>query len=572
MSNPLLRGPAKMAEVFALLPQVRRRLPEARLPFQRPQVLAAMAATALVVRAVKESRRLSPFARELVSGLLSLAPAVMAMRGSELAAYHGAEHISIGSYEHGERRAREHERCGSHLLGPLVISSAVGGALASRAPAHLRTPARLGAQLGAVAAATEIFGWMTRHPEHRISRALAWPGHELQHRVATAEPTPDQLEVAEAALAACLTWSDARAVLREKTATKRLPPEIFDLPVEKMREGYYTDAYFNHTREVLLRDGRHPRVVMQVFQKKHSYLGGIDEAIAVLKLCVDDWEALTVQALYDGDRLEPFEPVLTIEGDYTSFAHLETVYLGVLARRTLITSNVVHVLEAANRKPIIFMPARHDHHRVQTGDGYAAYIAGQVVGAEIGVTSDAQASWWGGRGVGTVPHALIASYGGNTVLAATKFVENIGPDINVTVLVDFENDSVQTALDVARALGPRLWGVRLDTSGQLVDRSLWDEMGDFDPRGVNERLVWKVREALDRDGFERVKIVVSGGFDAERIRAFESLGVPVDSYGVGSALIRGENDFTGDIVMTDGRPSAKIGRRFRENPRLELVE
>jgi uncharacterized protein YqhQ len=204
VSNPLLRGPAKMAEVLALLPQVRRRLPEARLPFQRPQVLAAMAGTALVVRAVKESRRLSPLARELVGGLLSLAPAAMAMRGSELAAYHGAEHISIGSYEHGERRAREHERCGSHLLGPLVASSAVGGALASRAPAHLRAPARLAAQLGALAAATEIFGWMTRHPEHRISRALARPGHELQHRVATAEPTPDQLEVAEAALAACL--------------------------------------------------------------------------------------------------------------------------------------------------------------------------------------------------------------------------------------------------------------------------------------------------------------------------------------------------------------------------------
>jgi nicotinate phosphoribosyltransferase len=232
----------------------------------------------------------------------------------------------------------------------------------------------------------------------------------------------------------------------------------------------------------------------------------------------------------------------------------------------------VHVLEAANRKPIIFMPARHDHHRVQTGDGYAAYVAGLVVGAEIGVTSDAQASWWGGRGVGTVPHALIASYGGNTVLAATKFVENIDPGINVTVLVDYENDSVGTALEVARALGPRLWGVRLDTSGQLVDRSLWGEMGDFDPRGVNERLVWKVREALDRDGFEHVKIVASGGFDAERIRAFERRGVPVDSYGVGSALIRGENDYTGDIVMTDGRPSAKAGRRFRENPRLELVD
>jgi nicotinate phosphoribosyltransferase len=359
---------------------------------------------------------------------------------------------------------------------------------------------------------------------------------------------------------------------KTRAVTKRLAPEVFELPVEKMREGYYTDAYFNHTREVLLQDGRHPRVVMQVFQKKHSYLGGIDEALAVLRLCADDWDDLTVHALYDGDRLEPYVPVLTIEGDYTGFAHLETVYLGVLARRTLITTNVVGVLEAANGKPIIFMPARHDHHRVQTGDGYAAYIAGQIVGAEIGVTSDAQASWWGGRGVGTVPHALIGSYGGNTVLAATKFAENADPDMNITVLVDFENDSVKTALEVARELGPRLWGVRLDTSGQLVDRSLWDEMGDFEPRGVNERLVRKVREALDRDGFERVKIVVSGGFTAERIRAFEERGVPVDSYGVGSTLIRGENDYTADIVMTDGRPSAKVGRRYRENPRLERVE
>ncbi len=358
----------------------------------------------------------------------------------------------------------------------------------------------------------------------------------------------------------------------ERTKTKRLPPEVFELPVEKMREGYYTDAYFNHTREVLLRDGRRPRVVMQVFQKRSSYLGGVDEAIAILKLCAEDWDDLTVHALYDGDPLEPYEPVLTIEGDYTGFAHLETVYLGVLARRTLITTNVVRVLEAANSKPIIFMPARHDHHRVQTGDGYAAHVAGQIVGAEIGVTSDAQASWWGGRGVGTVPHALIASYGGNTVLAATKFAEHADPDINITVLVDYENDSVKTALEVARALGARLWGVRLDTSEKLVDRSLWDEMGDFDPRGVNERLVRRVREALDRDGFEHVKIVASGGFTAERIREFERRGVPVDSYGVGSALIRGENDFTADIVMTDGRHSAKAGRRFHSNPRLALVE
>jgi nicotinate phosphoribosyltransferase len=232
-----------------------------------------------------------------------------------------------------------------------------------------------------------------------------------------------------------------------------------------------------------------------------------------------------------------------------------------------VSTNVRRVVDAARGKPILFFPARHDHHRVQTGDGYAAHVAGA-----IGVSTDAQASWWGGRGIGTVPHGLIAAYGGNTVLAATKFAEFAPEDVNVVVLVDFENDSVRTSLEVARAMGERLWGVRLDTSRTLVDRSLWHEMGDFDPRGVNERLVRKVRDALDENGFERVKIVVSGGFDAERIREFEEKHVPVDSYGVGSSLIRGDNDFTADVVLTDGLPSAKVGRGYRPNSRLELVE
>jgi nicotinate phosphoribosyltransferase len=352
-----------------------------------------------------------------------------------------------------------------------------------------------------------------------------------------------------------------------ETRKRRLPPDIFDLPVDKMREGYYTDVYFNYARETLLEDGRHPRVVMQVFQKKQAVLGGMDEAIAILKLCSDDWDELTVHALYDGDDIAPWETVMTIEGDYTRFAHLETCYLGVLARRTLISTNVRRVVDAARGKPILFFPARHDHHRVQTGDGYAAHVAGA-----IGVSTDAQASWWGGRGIGTVPHALISAYGGNTVLAATKFAESAPPDANVVVLVDFENDSVRTSLEVARALGQQLWGVRLDTSRTLVDRSLWNEMGDFDPRGVNERLVRKVRDALDENGFERVKIVVSGGFDVGRIREFEAKNVPVDSYGVGSSLIRGDNDFTADIVLTDGLPAAKVGRKYRPNPRLDLVD
>ena len=357
----------------------------------------------------------------------------------------------------------------------------------------------------------------------------------------------------------------------EQRTRDRLPPEIFDLPVEKMREGYYADAYFNHARATLLQDDRRPRVVMQVFQKKSAWLGGMDEAIAILKLCSYDWDELTVHALHDGDRIEPWETVMTIEGDYTLFAHLETAYLGVLSRRTLITSNVVGVLEAANGKPLIFMPARHDHHRVQTGDGYAAYVAGRVVGAPIGVTTDEQASWWGGRGIGTVPHSLIASYGGNTVLAATKFAEWASEDMNITVLIDFENNSVETALEVARALGPKLWGVRLDTSEMLVDRSLWEELGDFKPTGVNDRLVRNVRDALDADGFENVRIVVSGGFTIDKIKEFEEQSVPVDAYGVGSSLIRGSNDFTADLVLTDGRPSAKVGRKYKPNARLELV-
>ena len=210
IQQPFLRGPLRLAEAFAFIPELRRRLPEARLPFERPAVLAATIASALTVQVVRRSDRLGEAARELLAGSLSLAPALLALRGGELAAYHGAEHVSIGSYEHGERRAKEHERCGSHLIGPLLATTALGNLLASRAPAHLRAPARAVASLGAVAASTELFGWMTRHPETRLARALARPGHELQHRLATEEPTAAQLEVADAALQACLRLEERR--------------------------------------------------------------------------------------------------------------------------------------------------------------------------------------------------------------------------------------------------------------------------------------------------------------------------------------------------------------------------
>ncbi len=206
--NPFLRGPARLAEALALLPPVKRKLPAARLPMESPHVLGSMLGAAVAVRGIRGSA-LRPAAQELLAGLVSLAPAVLALRGSELAAYHGAEHISIGSYEHGERVTKEHERCGGHLVGPLLATSAVGNVLAGLAPERTRPQARAAAQLGALAAATEIFGWMTRHPSHPLAQALSKPGHELQHRLSTAEPSAEQLEVAEAALAACLELEHA---------------------------------------------------------------------------------------------------------------------------------------------------------------------------------------------------------------------------------------------------------------------------------------------------------------------------------------------------------------------------
>ena len=347
---------------------------------------------------------------------------------------------------------------------------------------------------------------------------------------------------------------------------QRLDPAIFHLPVDKMREGYYSDKYFVRARDLLRRARHRPRVTMQVFGKSHAYLGGIDEAIAILKLCAERWDELVVHALYDGEEIQPWETVLLIEGPYDAFAVLETLYLGVLARRTRVGTNTRQVVEAAHPKEVMFFPARHDHWLVQTGDGYAAHIAGA-----IGVSTDAQASWWGSEGVGTVPHALIAAYGGDTVLASRKFAEYTDPSVRLITLVDFDNDCVGTSLAVARALGDQLYGVRLDTSETLVDRSVIPQMGTFRPTGVNPQLVWNVRRALDAEGFAHVKIVVSGGFTVEKIRSFEEQDVPVDVYGVGSSLFQGRFDFTADVVMLEGNPRSKVGRSYRPNPRLELV-
>jgi nicotinate phosphoribosyltransferase len=399
----------------------------------------------------------------------------------------------------------------------------------------------------------------------------------------------------------------------QKDLETRLPFHVFDLPIQEIRRGYRSDVYFWREKLILERDRYNPLVTMQVFQKGRAVLCGIDEAIAILRvgtghytdlnkahrlfdqlikvkmdlrksrytdearfislmqerlevengldsIWVDEFDQLKITALRDGDTLEPYETVMHIEGPAASFAHLETVYLGVLARRTKIASNVLQCVQAAEGKPVLFFGARFDHFSVQGGDGYAASIGG----AEA-VSTDAGAEWWGSRGIGTVPHALIACYRGDTTLATHKFYEHIaeGTDIRVIALVDYHNDCVQTSLEVAREQKDILWAVRLDNSGTMVDQSLWDEMMQFDPRGVNVRLAEKVREALDREGFSHVKIIVSGGFNPDKIASFEEQKAPVDIYAVGSFLLAGIYDFTADIVMVDGKQESKTGREYR---------
>ncbi len=396
----------------------------------------------------------------------------------------------------------------------------------------------------------------------------------------------------------------------------RLDTSVFDLPVQEFRRGYRSDIYFWRQKLVLERNNLHPDVTMQVFQKKDAVLCGIDEAISVLKvasgrysdyqkaytlfdklielkkqsrtyflldkakylqlteekmrlsqeldeLWVDGFADIRVQALWDGDRISPYESVMHIRGDASLFSHLETIYLGILTRRTKIATNVRRVVEAAKGKTVLYFPARFDHWAVQGGDGYAAYIGGAS-----GISTDAQGEWWGKGASGTIPHALIASVGGDTVRAVKLFNQTY-PDAMLIALVDFENDCVKTALECARAMGDKLWGVRLDTSENIVDKSLFETMGTFRPTGVNPKLVELVRNALDSEGYNHVKIVVSGGFNPEKITEFEKLSVPVDAYGVGSYLVQGSYDFTADIVEVEGKPLAKVGRSYKANPRLE---
>lgn len=347
----------------------------------------------------------------------------------------------------------------------------------------------------------------------------------------------------------------------------RLPIDNFQFPVEKIKAGYYTDAYFMRTAEILNQDNNHPQVLMQIFTREPMIVCGIDEVIALLKTCSHNPEKIKIRALHDGDKIEPWETLMTIEGDLADFAHLETIYLGILARQSRIATNVRNVIEAANGKNVLFFPARYDLWQTQESDGYAAMIGGLK-----GFSTDANAKASGAKGLGTIPHALICTYKGDTVAATSAFDKYIDPNIARIALVDFDNDCVNTSLAVARKLGRKIAGVRLDTSANMVDKSVQNPNGMFSPTGVCKELVWNVRKALDKEGFDYVKIIVSSGFNPERIRAFEAEHVPVDTYAVGSFFFDGNINFTADVVMVDGKPCAKVGRKYMPNPRLEDVD
>lgn len=356
-----------------------------------------------------------------------------------------------------------------------------------------------------------------------------------------------------------------RSVMAKWQYGKRLKPSVFDIPVAKIKRGWYSDKYFVRTKNILEKDLNHNRAMMQVFCRKDAVVCGLDEAIAILKLCSDRPRDLVIKALYDGDEVKKGETVMTIEGDYSTFAHLETVYLGVISRPTAVATAVRKVVKAARNKKVFFFPARFDHYRVQTTDGYAAFISGA-----LGVSTDAQGLWWGEKGLGTVPHGLIAAYKGDTVKAAVAFDKYMPKDIQRIVLVDFQNDCIGTSIKVAEVLGDRLWGVRFDTAEDVKDRSVKGKGDKF--YGVCPELVLKARKIFDKHGFKHVKIIISSGFNEEKIKRFIKLKVPFDAVGVGSALFKEKIDFTADIVKINGKPLAKIGRKYRPSRRLKFVK
>jgi nicotinate phosphoribosyltransferase len=327
-------------------------------------------------------------------------------------------------------------------------------------------------------------------------------------------------------------------------------------PSWEILSGDSADVYFARAERILEREGMDPVVTMEVFAREPAILCGIDEAKNLLGhvLGAADPDDTVVEALADGDSIEPKEVVLRISGRYRQFGLYETAMLGMLAQSTGWATAARECVDAAAPQPVISFGARHVHPDVTDVLDYAA-----IVGGCVGASTPAGARLAGLNPTGTMPHSLVLIFG-DTVRAAEAFDRDLESDVPRLVLVDTFKDEAEEALRVAHALGDRLYGVRLDTPSE---------------RGrVTPDLVREVRARLDQDGFEHVQIVVSGGLTPERIRFFKESGALVDSFAVGS-YISGASpiDFTGDIKEIDGRPIAKRGRipGRTESPRLRRI-
>lgn len=364
---------------------------------------------------------------------------------------------------------------------------------------------------------------------------------------------------------------------------KKGTPTLLDL--EGLISGKYSAVYFQRAADILAQDGKNPHVLMQIFQRNPAIVCGVDHVRELLKHCLtaEQKKEVVLKTLNDGDSVAPWETVMTLEGPYNYFAALESLYLGLLARATRAATNAREIREIVRPGiQLIFMADRYDHYAVQELDGH-----GVMVGGFDAVCTQSMAHIDQAPALGTISHSLIACYGGDCVEALKAFDRHMDPSVKRIALVDFTNDCVTDSLRSARALGKRLWGVRLDTAENMFDETIRKLVADgriteeyqrhagigigYGGTGVNPLLVWKVREALDAEGFQHVKIVVSGGFNVERVRIFEKYNVPVDVYGIGSSLYNGRFDYTADVVKVDAKPMAKAGRQYNHNPRLREV-
>ena len=354
--------------------------------------------------------------------------------------------------------------------------------------------------------------------------------------------------------------------MKEKGLIKRLTNKTFKFD-SRLKDGFFSANYFLKTRKIVSENIPNQIVTMQFFQREDDVMVcGLDESIALIKEFAYRPEELEIWALNDGDIIQNGEPVLKITGRYEDFGFLESMIDGILARRSSVATNVYRVMRELNGKGIINMADRQDEYNTQIGDGYAAYVAGLKADS-----TDAMGLWWGGKGLGTMPHALIQLCDGDIIKAVDLYLKTF-PDEKVTALIDYHNDVVNDSLKVARHLKTKLRAVRVDTSKALIDHYFDDkDTSSFDPHGVCKELIFALREALDKEGFNYVKIIVSSGFDAKKIKEFEDAKTPVDIYGVGSSLVVVKIGFTGDLVKLNGKHQAKEGRRDIESNRLVKV-